>query len=120
MWCRAGDEAGYHVLPDTDEEQGKGPPPSQGEAEAYREEVTPSFLPCLLIPLPPATPHTCKAALLAAHLNYTHSTAYRQTLLTLSVLLTIVRVAVRNFQRVVHSSSQIHYNVLVGGFRLLE
>ena len=60
MWCRAGDEEGYHALPGTDEEQGKGPPSSQGEAEAYREEVTPSLL---------ASP---KAALLAVLLNRTH------------------------------------------------
>ena len=40
---RAGTQQGYQALPDTDEEQGKGPPSSQGEAEAYREEVTPSL-----------------------------------------------------------------------------
>lgn len=59
--CRAGDENGYHALPDLDEEldeeRGKGATPSQGDADAYREEVTlSSFVPCLH-PLP-LTPHT--------------------------------------------------------------
>ena len=37
--CRAEGQNGYQTLPEHDEEQGKGPASSQGEAEAYREEV---------------------------------------------------------------------------------
>ena len=39
VWCRSEDQNGYQSLPERDEEQGKSPASSQGEAEAYREEV---------------------------------------------------------------------------------
>ena len=72
-------QEGYQALPDTDEEQGKGPPSSQGEAEAYREEVSTSLFRFFLF-LPPCPKHT-KPILLGCPLKHTHSTCMQLDLI---------------------------------------